>query len=47
MIDAGDYEKVKLCYWWKDKNGYWVSKNNGKLHQYIYGEKRRQSNKPY
>ena len=39
IIDIEDYEKVKLCYWRLDKNGYWVSKNNGKLHQYIYGEK--------
>lgn len=39
LIDTEDCEKVKLCYWWMDKNGYWVSKGNGKLHQYIYGEK--------
>ncbi len=38
IIDTEDYERVKLCYWWQDHNGYWISKNNGKLHQYIYGE---------
>ena len=33
MIDAGDYEKVKLCYWWKDKK--WVLGEQKTMVNYI------------